>query len=66
MKEYYITINLLTYSIEQVRDTLEEAREAADGDDTIALYPYPMTDPVASGDVISEEMALYLMESYRA
>lgn len=66
MKEYFITINLLTYTIEHVRDTREEAIEAASGDDSIAVYPHPVREPIASGDTISEDMALYLMESYKA
>ena len=65
MKESYITINLITLFVEHVRDTPEEAQEAAAGDDTISFYPYPVPEPVASGDEITEEMFKYVISSRR-
>lgn len=49
----YVTVNLLSWTVEQVRDTHEEAVEAADGDDCLAAYPNPVPSSVVSGDRIT-------------
>lgn len=39
----YITVNALTMTVEQIRNTLRGAEMAAYGDDCIFVYPHPVS-----------------------
>ena len=51
-KGVYATFNLLTFQVEQVRDTYEEAMEVARGDDCLVAYPYPLNPKTSSGNIL--------------
>ena len=49
----YITINLLNWTVEQVRDTYEDAAEAAASDDCLVSCPMSFPSSVRSGDSLT-------------
>ena len=53
---HYITINLLAGSVEQVRDTWEEAQKAAEGDDCLVAWPVPFAEWVRPGHRVKIEI----------